>query len=140
MDFQVNWVAVLLAAVVNMIIGFAWYSPMLFAKPWMKLKGYTAEGLKKEQSEMGKWYGVSFVLALINAFVLSHVMMLSENFYHYDSITTGVMSAFWIWFGFVGPVMLLGQIFGEKKWKLWGIDTGYQLVSLIAMGIVLAIL
>jgi hypothetical protein len=139
MDFQVNWIAVLLAAVASMVLGFAWYSPMLFGKPWMKLKGYTAEGLKKEQKEMGKWYFVSFVLAVVSAFVLSHVMMLSENFYQYDSLTTGIMSAFWMWLGFVMPTQMTAMIFGDKKMKLFGIDTGYQLVSLIVMGIVLGL-
>ena len=32
--------AVLVCALATMVIGFVWYSPLLFANPWMKLMGY----------------------------------------------------------------------------------------------------
>jgi hypothetical protein len=83
---------------------------------------------------------MSFVLSLVTAYVLAHVMALSENFYHNPMMTTGLMTAFWSWLGFVMPVQLTAAIFGDKNFKLFGIDTGYQLVSLLAMGVVLALL
>jgi hypothetical protein len=139
MEIEVNNIAILLAAVVSMAIGFAWYSRALFGKQWMKLKGYTPDSLKKAQKEMGKWYTVSFVVALITAYVLAHIMVLSENFYHNSRVQTGFATAFWAWLGFVMPVQLTEEIFGEKKWKLFLINTGYQLASLVAMGIVLGV-
>lgn len=138
MNVEVNYLGVLLAGVASMVVGFLWYSPMLLGKPWMKLMGYTEEGLKKAQKEMGKLYGLSFVISLITAYVLSHVMTLSENFFHYSRLSTGVITAFWMWLGFVMPVQMTGTIFGDKKWKLFKINTGFQLVSLVLMGIVLA--
>ncbi|MBI3341870.1 DUF1761 domain-containing protein, partial [Candidatus Curtissbacteria bacterium] len=38
MEFQINYMAVVAAAVVNMVLGFLWYGP-LFGKPWMKMMG-----------------------------------------------------------------------------------------------------
>lgn len=139
MNVEVNYVAVVLAGIAFMILGFLWYSPLLFAKPWMKLKGYTAASMKEAQSEMGKLYGLSFVLSLITAYVLSHVMGLSENFYGYTPVMTGVTTAFMMWLGFIMPVQVTATIFGEKKWKLLSIDTGYQLVGMLIMGVVLGI-
>ncbi len=139
MMIDVNYMGVLLAAVASMVIGFAWYHPALFGKPWMKLMGYTAEKLKKEQAQMGMFYGLSFVVALITAYVLAHVMALSENFYHNPGVPTGLMTAFWSWLGFVMPVQLTDQIFGSKKWKLFAINTGYQLAALLVMGVVLGL-
>ncbi|TSC69907.1 MAG: hypothetical protein CEO12_671 [Parcubacteria group bacterium Gr01-1014_46] len=140
MTVQVNYLAVLLAAIVSMGIGFLWYSPMVLGKQWMKEKGLTAEKLKSAQKEMGVLYGVSFVLALVMAYILSHVMVFSLNFYHMSELSTGLMSAFWMWLGFVMPTQASATIFGGKNWKLLGIDTGFQLVSLLAMGTVLALL
>ncbi len=140
MNVEVNYLAVLLAGVASMVVGFVWYGPMLFAKPWMKLMGHTAETMKKEQAKMGQTYGLSFVLALVMAYVLSHVMALSENFFHYPVLQTGLTSAFCMWFGFVMPVQMTDMLFGSKKGKLFLINTGYQLVSLLAMGIVLGLL
>lgn len=45
-----------------------------------------------------------------------------------------------MWLGFVMPVQVTNQIFGEKKWTLVGIDSGYLLTSLLTMGVVIAIL
>lgn len=140
MNIEVNYLAVLLAGVASMAIGFLWYSPMVLGKQWMKERGLSAEKLKADQKEMGKWYAVSFVVSLITAYVLAHVMALSEAYYGNPMLMTGLLTAFWSWLGFVMPVQLTAQIFGDKNMKLFGIDTGYQLVSLLAMGVVLALL
>lgn len=139
-NIEVNLLTVLIAAVVSMALGFLWYSPTVLGKQWIKEKGFSHESLKKEQKEMGKWYMFSFVLALISAYVLSHVMGLSSNFFHYPMIQTGLTTGFWMWLGFVMPVQATATIFGNKNWKLFGIDTGYQLVSLLAMGVVIGML
>lgn len=141
MNVEVNYLAVLLAGVVSMALGFLWYSPLILGKQWMKERGFTKDSLKKAQKEMGKLYALSFVVSLITAYVLSHVMNLSEYFFHYPFLQTGLTTAFWMWLGFVMPVQLTATIFSDKKnWKLFGIDTGYQLISLIAMGVVIAVL
>lgn len=106
----------------------------------MKERGLTAESLKKAQKEMGMWYGVSFVVALITAYVLAHVMLLSENFFHYPMLSTGIISAFWMWLGFVMPVQVTATIFGDRKSRLSAIDCGFQLVSVLTMGVVIATL
>lgn len=139
MNIEVNYIAVLAASIVSMGIGFLWYSPMVLGKPWMKEKGLTSESLKKAQKEMGKLYGLSFIVSLVTAYVLFHVMVMSENFFHYPLLSTGITSAFWMWLGFMMPVQVTATIFGNKNWKLFGIDSGYQLVSILAMGVILAI-
>lgn len=138
LEISVNYLAVVLAAVAFMILGFLWYSPILFAKPWMRLKGYSADELKREQSKMGPLYGVSFLMALLTAYVLYHIMAFSQSYYDYPELMTGLTSAFWVWLGFIFPTQVTSQIFGEKKWKLLAIDTGYQLAGVLIMGIVLA--
>lgn len=40
---EINWLATLVAATVAMVIGGLWYSPLLFAHPWMKALGKTAD-------------------------------------------------------------------------------------------------
>ncbi len=50
MLFDVNLLAVLGAAVLNMVLGALWYSPMLFGSSWMK----EMKTNKKEMEEMKK--------------------------------------------------------------------------------------
>jgi len=140
MNIQVNYLALLIAAVASMIAGFLWYSQALFGKKWMKLMGYSSESLKKAQKEMGKLYFLSFVVSIVSAYVLSHVMVLTKNFFGYPSLQTGITSAFWMWLGFVMPVQVTNTIFSDKNWELFGINTGYQLTSLILMGLAIGIM
>lgn len=139
MNIEVNYVAILVAGVASMGVGFLWYGPMLFGKQWMKLMGYTEKSMEEAKKEMGKTYIISFVLSLVTAFVLSHVMILSENFFKTPMLSTGLSSAFWMWLGFIMPVQATDALFGGKRKKLVAINTGYQLVSLLAMGIVIGL-
>lgn len=123
-----------------MVVGFLWYGPYLFGKQWMALMGYTQKSMEAAKKEMGKTYAISFVASLLMAYVLSHVMTMSINFFHYEPVTTGLTSGFWMWLGFVAPVQLTEVLFGGKNFKLYAINTGYQLVALLAMGVVLGMM
>lgn len=140
MEVSVNYLVVLVAGIVSMGVGFLWYGPMLFGKQWMKLMGYTKESMEKAKKEMGKTYAISFVLALVTVYVLSHVMILSRSFFNTPMLSAGLTSAFWMWLGFIMPVQATEVLFGGKKWDLFAINTGYQLASLLAMGLVIGIM
>lgn len=106
----------------------------------MKLMGYTKESMEAAKKEMGKTYAISFVLSLVTAFVLSHVMTMSQNYFGYPRLQTGLTSAFWMWLGFIMPVQTTEVLFGGKKWDLFAINTSYQLAALLAMGMVLGLM
>lgn len=139
MIVNVNYIAVLLSGIATMIIGFIWYSPALFGKKWAKLMRYTDESLKAAQKKMGPMYGLSFVAALIMAFVLRHFIAYSQVANSATSLAAGIQTGFWVWLGFIMPVQLTDMIFGGKHWKVFAINTGYQLASAIAMGAILGI-
>ena len=140
MEPSINYLAVFLAAVATTLVGFFWYSKLLFGKQWSRLMGYTDETLKEAQKGLGALYGVSFLLSLLTSYLLAHVAALSDNFYPYGTLQTAITSAFFMWLGFVMPVQFTGEVFGTKKWMLFAINTGYQLVSLIAAGAIIGLL
>lgn len=133
----VNWLAILVAAVISMVIGFLWYSPSLFGNQWIKLSGFTKEKMKG--STMGKIYGISFVVSLVTAFILTHALVFAGSFLGTKGVNLGLMTGFWNWLGFIMPVQLTGWLFERKPFNLFLINTGYQLASLVGMGIVLAL-
>ena len=140
MNVDVNYLVVLVAAIVSMGVGFVWYT-VLFGKPWMKLMGYTKESMEKEKANMGKTYSISFVLSLVTAYVLYHVMVMSEAYFGNPMVTTGLMTAFWSWLGFIMPVQATDVLFGGKKsLKLFAINTGYQLAAILAMGLTIGLM
>jgi hypothetical protein len=68
---QPNFLIVLLAALVPMVLGFIWYNPKVFGKAWMSAAGITEDKMKG--ANMGVVFGVSFVLSYFLAFSLQFV-------------------------------------------------------------------
>jgi len=60
-----NWIVILIAALVPMIMGFIWYNPKVFGTVWMKEAGVTEE--KMQSANMGLIFGLSFVLSILLA-------------------------------------------------------------------------
>ena len=124
---SVNLWSVLVAAIATMVVGFLWYWPLLFARPWMVAMGYDPEDKAKTeamQKSAGKNYALSFVASLVSAFVLGKII----NATTVDTALYGMKIGFAIWLGFVTTVQLTGKLFGNQSTKLYWINTGYQLV------------
>ncbi|MBI3626752.1 DUF1761 domain-containing protein [Candidatus Uhrbacteria bacterium] len=132
-QINVNLWAVLVAAIVQMAIGFAWYSKALFGAKWLALIGKTEEDMKKGGS-MGKVMGLSFVSSLIMAYVLAHVLFLIDA----TTVTMGLQAGFWLWLGFVATTSFMKVLYEHRSKKLYLIDVGYYLVCMLAMGAILA--
>ena len=58
---EVNWLAVLVAAIIPMIIGTIWYSPPVFGNTWMRLIGKTADEIESDPTI----YVYTFIAALL---------------------------------------------------------------------------
>ncbi len=135
---DVNLWSVLVAAMATMVLGFVWYSPVLFARPWMVLMGYDPNDkakLEEMRKGSGKLYGLAFIASLISAFVLGKIIEVTTV----NTALYGMRIAFAVWLGFVTTVQLTNALFGRKPTKLYLIDTGYQLVCYLAMGAILAV-
>lgn len=130
-----NYLAILVAAITTMIIGFLWYGP-LFGKPWMKLAGLTAEKLgEMKKKGMTKTYMVSMLASLIMAYVLSFFVSRVGA----DTAIAGAVIGLWVWVGFVATTMINDVLFLNRSVNLYSINTGYQLVSLLIMGAILGV-
>jgi hypothetical protein len=140
MEIAINYFAVIAAAVAAMALGYVWYGP-LFGKQWMALMGFTKESMQSMSQSAMQSYGIMAVAALITAYVLNHIIVFSSNFYDMapGDYTTGLISAFWIWLGFVATTQVGAVLWESKPWKLFFLNTGYSLVSLAIMGVILSV-
>ncbi len=135
---NVNLLSVLAAGIATMILGFVWYSPALFAKPWMREMGYDLNDkakLKEMQKSAGATYGIAFLAGLVSAFMLGKILSITPI----DTALYGVKLGLGVWLGFVATVQLTGALFMKSSMKLFAINTGYQLVCYIVMGAILAV-
>jgi hypothetical protein len=135
---QINLLAVLVSAISNMVVGFIWYSPILFAKPWMREMGYDPNDKAKTQEmqkSAGPAYAGSFIASLVAAFILAKVIGLGPL----NGPLHGMNIGLGVWLGFVATVQFTGALFMKNSMKLFAINTGYQLVCYVAMGAILAV-
>lgn len=139
MEVPINYLAVLAAAVVSMVIGSVWYGPLL-GKAWMKELGMKHKEMTAAvKQEMMRAYGLMFVGSLVMAYVLAHVTTFASAYTQTTGVPAGLMSGFWNWLGFVAPVTLGSVLWEGKSWKMWCINNGYYIITLLAMGVLLAL-
>jgi hypothetical protein len=138
MEVEVNIWGVLAASVVSMVVGGIWYSKGVFGKTWAALEKIDE---KKAKDGAMKALAGMLVLSLVMAYVLAHITYLSNFFYADNSFTTsGVMTALWVWVGFVLPTTASNSLFNQKPWKLSAIHAGNWLVTLVGMGLVIGLI
>lgn len=125
--------AALVSAFILWILGAAWYSPVLFAKPWMAALGITPDPTKKKGLVPGMI--ASFVGDFILAFVLDHLILWANA----GSWHGGAFVGFLVWLGFFAAPNFPQGIYENRPFKLFAINNGYWLVGLIIVGILLAV-
>ncbi|MBI2593774.1 DUF1761 domain-containing protein [Candidatus Daviesbacteria bacterium] len=138
MEVPINWLAVIAAAVSNMVLGFAWYSDALFGKQWRKLSGMTFEG-KPTQNQMVKMIVLGFGIAFVMAYVLNHSTVFASSYLGVNGVPAGLMSGFWNWLGFVFPMLLSAYIYEKKPLQYVFINSGFWLTSMLVMGVIISV-
>ena len=133
LDVNLNLWAVLAAAAARMALGALWYSKILFGKLWVSLQKRSEEDICKEGS--GKAFAGSFVAALIFSAVLAALLDLSGADTAADAAQVGGI----VWLGFIATTQSAELFFGGKPLKLFLLDTSFQLVSTVAMSVILAL-
>ena len=131
---SVHVLPIVVSAVAVFLIGMLWYSPVLFAKAWMKGHGHTEEKLRQMQAQAGRAYAVTFVCYLVMAFAMSVLL----NRIGVVSVLTGIKVGAILGLGFAAPLGLTANVFSEKPLSAYLIDAAYQVVFLIVMGAILA--
>ena len=136
-EVTINYLAVVVSAVIGVAIGFVWYSNALFGKQWRMLVGIhnaAPDAAEKIKKQMPKALSATVVGSLVTAYVLAHFLSYAGA----ADIVGGLRGAFWIWLGFVAPVLLTMYLYQQKSIRLFFIDSAYQLLVLLVMGAVLA--
>ena len=133
--FDINILAVLVAALVTFALGALWYSPALLGKQWATAHGYTPEKIQAMRKAAGRTYGVSFICYVVMAAVLAIIL----HRIGVQTVLGGVKMGALCWLGFAATIGLTAHVFSERKLAVYLIDAGYQLVSLLGMGIILAV-
>lgn len=134
MNVATLW-GVLIAGIASVLIGWAWYSPVLFGGAWMRMVGMTPEMAERGKKRMHVMALIGLAAAMLIAWVMSYVGLLLGVYDWFGGIELG----FWCWLGFVAPTMLGMVLWEQKPFRLYLITAGYWLVSFVVMALILVV-
>lgn len=152
-----NFLAILVAALSTLVVGFIWYGP-LFGKAWMAENGFTEEELKK--GGMLKIFGFTIIFSLMFAFFMqvlvihqfgaygmiggdatkgsqSFVDFMAEYGKAFRTYNHGALHGFMAGIFFAFPMIAVNGLFERKSWKYIFIHSGYWLVCMTIIGAII---
>ena len=130
---DVNYLAVVVAAVVPMALGAVWYSPVLFSNAWLAAIGKTADEISAQANQV-QAFSIAIAASLISAYVLAVLAALSSA----SSVLDGIILGLWA-VVFIATASATWGVFEARPLRLWLINNGYYLVALPIMGAIIAI-
>ena len=124
---EINYLAVLLAAVAFFAVGAIWYT-VLFGKAWQRALGLSDEQLKGG-ANIALIYCGAFLCELVVAWLLGHLFArIAPNPRGMMMISVG------FGLGVMTPAIGINYLFQRKPLKLFLIDAGHFIVGGAAMG------
>jgi hypothetical protein len=131
-----NYFAVLLAALTSFAFGAAWYGAL--AKAWLAARGDAAG--RPAMARLGVLpipYLIAFLAQLVMAWMLAGILLHLARGGLAPGARNGLISAAFLWFGFVATTLVVNHAFQGAKPALTLIDGGHWLGVLLIQGAIL---
>ena len=153
---DINFLAMIVAALVTLVIGFVWYHPKVFGTVWMKSAGLTEEQLKS--GNMIKVFGLTILLSLMITLILQALTIHQSGAYGmvggvidentlpsfqafmddygtaFRTFKHGALHGFIAGLFFALPINAINGLFERKSAKYIFVNSGYWIVTLTIMG------
>lgn len=152
---EINFWAILVAALSSFLVGGIWYNAKVFGTVWMKETGMTEE--KAQQSNMFKVFGLTFVLAFFLAFFMqfiaihqygafgmingdvskalpSYAAFMNDYENAFRTFKHGALHGFMAGLFLAVPIVGINCLFEQKSFKYAAISSGYWIVVMTIMG------
>ncbi|TMP39502.1 DUF1761 domain-containing protein [Pseudoalteromonas rubra] len=130
--FDVDVVAVVIAAVSSFALGGIWYSPLLFHKSWLEGAGLTDLDIQNADHKL--IFSGAMFLSILAAFLMAALLGKSP------AILDGVLLGLAVGVCFVASTLGTSYLFEQRPLKLFLINAGYHTAQFCLIGFVLGIL
>ncbi len=116
--YDINYLAVFLAAAVPLLLRKVWYDPRLFGRRSRRISRYGSVNLIS-----GAGY---VVMSLVLALLVSVIGIVTW--------VEGAVLGFLLWLGFIFTTSLIANMYTRRGLTRFLIDSGFQLIYLLIMG------
>ena len=131
MAFEINWIAVIVVALIYFAIHFFWYFPFAFGNLWLKLVGKESEPKSKIIRDTIIMIPTSFFTVLI----IDVVLILAGI----NEIGPAILLNLLLWIGFVATIGLNQTNFNDRGLRLFLLEYSFYLVGFLVAGSILAV-
>jgi len=131
-DLYINHWAVLVAALLNLVVGAVWYSPALFYDAWKKENGLTDEKLKAINP--ARLYSVSTLISVVICYNMAAFLGDANTDWVW-----GASAGFLAGFGWSALIFAIIAMYEMKSWKYILINAGYITVYFTLVGLILGL-
>lgn len=152
---EMNFMAILVAALTTLAVGMFWYSEVAFGKIWMREAGISKDVEKKPN--MLKIFGLTFIFSLMLAFMMqvlvihqfgalgmvggdatkalpSYAAFMADYGGAFRSFKHGALHGCMTGIFLALPLIAINGLFESKSWKYIAVHAGYWIVTLTIMG------
>jgi hypothetical protein len=126
---------ILIATIVSFAFGAVWYGSL--SKQWIAAAGISAAEMEQRKAQIPLPYIITFVALFIMAWMLSGVLLHLARGGMTIGVRAGMITGFFLWFGFVITSMAVNHAFQGAKRALTLIDGGHWLGVLLIQGSIL---
>jgi hypothetical protein len=134
-----NILVIIAAAVAAWLAGAVYYTAL--AKPWVAAQGLTVEQHKAmmdaRRGTIHAW--LPFVLAFLADLVMACVMSGLIGHIGAYSLRGGIISAAFVWVGFVLTTIIVNNAFAGRRYMLTVMDSLHWLLGLLVIGAIVGV-
>lgn len=131
-NFYINHLAVFVCALLSLVLGGLWYSPLLFFKAWQSASGLSDEQVAKANPL--KTYSLTLILAWIISYNLAFFLGDSKTNWRWGLIA-GLLAGV----GWADTMFVILSLFEQRSLRYLLINCGYITIYFALIGLVLGI-
>jgi hypothetical protein len=127
-----SWIAIIVATIVAMVIGFLWYGNWGFGKSWQTLSGH----MMGQGQQPGPLYALTALAALVESIALSWFISTTG----FKTGAGGAIIGLYVGLGFIATAMFSEVLFAGRPPRLYAINAGYQVFQAVVLGAIIGFL
>jgi len=130
---EINWIAVIVAALSTMLVGSVWYAPKVFGTWWEK----TAKIDTKANAVVA--IVITVIVSFISAWVLAGAAAIAHEFYGGSFLANTIVTAIILWAGFTAARFITHDAFENRPRMLTLLNISHELVTFLVMALIIGL-
>jgi hypothetical protein len=134
--FNINYLALFVAAIAAFAVGAIWFGPKTFFPVWWKLQGRKPEDAAGS-GNVGLMFGLTFVAQFAMGFAVALVLKLEELAGVAVNVGTGLQVGLLLGVFVAAAASLSHRLFAGHGYRVWLLEVGNDIAAVVVMGLIL---